>query len=471
MHDFDDMTPRTVSRRPNNAVSNSSASKPEPASTQLGRSSRSVSSPKLSRHVDVRQGQHNNHNHSSQQQQYSSPSTARSDIARKNPPQKQPRQYSRGKQNNSNQRPHAMSEPLLQKHDGDTSNDDQKLVAVATPTKKSPKSSRRHNGSSTSSKQQQQPKVTLLTKAASEGEQQTLLAKFAAPTASNSNSGRPVAKRNRRRQGSPPRVDNDLSPSHPAAPSSPTQPAAMHSASVPAKPHYSQQQQQQMRTPTRRPHKQQAGATTQPHPLSGPVTIYSPTPRAAYPAAPAAYGGAPPPRGGSPAINKSNHYAGASFNNSPAPSTLPLPPSFLTTTAASPSMPSPAAVSGRSSSSITRDEDVFGVAPSGPISPEQLFVRRPAGTQVNAASALSERSRQLEDMLLRGNVIHHQQPATAADSGSNHHSYSSVDLTQPATELSAMFQKLRLIKEMSQNRPATVSPVPSNRVLASAYNA
>ncbi|KAJ1990628.1 hypothetical protein GGI25_004111 [Coemansia spiralis] len=132
--------------------------------------------------------------------------------------------------------------------------------------------------------------------------------------------------------------------------------------------------------------------------------VLSPAPRMGQPAV---FG--TPPRVRSPP--KSNHYAGASFNNSPAPSSLPLPP-FLT----------------------SPTKGGFG--------------------QVNMA--LDERSRQLENML--GGLA---QPANR----------SSVDLTQPATDVASMFQKLRLIKEMHP-RPATVAPI-NNQIqqLAPVYNA
>ncbi|KAJ1966504.1 hypothetical protein GGI12_000002 [Dipsacomyces acuminosporus] len=467
------MSTRSVSRRSNSNSGNgcSSLSKPEHAASHAGHFSSHSSAPKSPRHSSGRQGQHNSN-------------SSRNDIARKNASQKQPRQFIKGKQSNSNQRPQTKPD-FLKAFEEDANNDSLSQQLAATPTKKSPKSARKHNSPPNKQQQQQQPKVTLLTKSASESEQQSLLAKFAAPSASDKPAtSRPVAKRSRRRQASPPRLDDDPG-LHPVS-SSPIQPAALHSA-PPASNKASYQQQQQVHTPTRRPPKQQqAGAGSQTRPLSGPIGgIYSPTPRAAHPATPVSSHAVALPRVGSPAVNKSNHYAGASFNNSPAPSTLPLPPSFLT--AASPTMALPTAANAQGSAIITRDEDVFGVAPSGPVSPEQLFVRRPAIHQTNAASALSERSRQLEDMLLRGNVIHQAAavgangpPATAAAAATSPvatatagtiHSYSSVDLTQPATELSAMFQKLRLIKEMSQTRPATVSPVSSNRVLASAYNA
>ncbi|KAJ1839097.1 hypothetical protein LPJ73_006874 [Coemansia sp. RSA 2703] len=149
---------------------------------------------------------------------------------------------------------------------------------------------------------------------------------------------------------------------------------------------------------------------------------------------------------GSPSNGRSsNHYAGASFNNSPAPNTLPLPPSFLT---------SPTTVSPTHSSApvMHGDEDVFGMG----MGVRSHFQRQsvpsfplPSG---NVHAALDERARQLESML---GVSHVQSPPMMGQLASQ----SAVDLTQTGTDVASMFQKLRLIKEMSQQRAATVSPV------------
>ncbi|KAJ2884284.1 hypothetical protein H4R27_002197 [Coemansia aciculifera] len=333
------------------------------------------------------------------------------DTTTRNPPsQKHTRQSNRGKQN-SNQRSAATS--------ADESATDSQAT-LATPTKKPAKGAR---------KQAKQPlKVSLLTRAAPEGEQQELLARFASPSQTPAlpqapASGRSSGKRNRRPQDSPPRTTDD---------------------SV-------------VRTPTRRPNKQQF----QPSPqqpqtrtaagVSGPATIYSPTPRVGH--AMTTPHSVVPGRGGSPSGgNRSNHYAGASFNNSPAPGTLPLPPSFLISPSSAASPPPSFQVptlasspsSNRNSAVYMRDDDVFAMAASAPVSADRILRQQHSLSPVNAV--LSERSRQLEHMLAIGGARPNNFSAT-------------LDLAQPATDMASMFQKLRLIKEMSQNRPATVEPV------------
>ncbi|KAJ2077154.1 hypothetical protein H4R24_005301 [Coemansia sp. RSA 988] len=246
-----------------------------------------------------------------------------------------------------------------------------------------------------------QKKVVLLTRDASDGEQQSLLARLA-PDPPPSSSGRQGAgggysspgTGKRGRQTSP--VTED-----------------MHN-------------NQQMHTPTRKQQQQ---------PTQG--VLYSPTPRRAT--------GSGPTRGGSPGGSaKSNHYAGASFNNSPAPNTLPLPPSFLTT----PTKNTPR----RSTPLAMRDEDVFGT----PVSPDNSRHHPPPSLVV---PAIDERTRHLQSMLdpathamLRPPPIM-QQP---------YHSHSAVNLAhQQDSDMESMFQKLRLAMDLAQKRPATVNPVTS----------
>ncbi|KAJ1958625.1 hypothetical protein EC988_000200 [Linderina pennispora] len=413
------MTPRSVSRRSNSTASNA-VSKSDAGSGGFSHHS----SPRPSRHSSLRQthqahpqqNSYNNHHH---QQQTSS---ARNEYARKNAVtqkhQSQRHSSKSGKQNNSNQRPHARSDAAQSKSEDEQQQQQQQQQTV--PNKKS-------GGRGSRKQNKQHGKVTLLTKSASEGEQQAMLSKFAEGQ----------SKRSRRRQASPPRDEDDSvfpqPPAHHGSASVP--PGKMQSRSPPRRGHNKQQQQQQQQHAV----------------VSGLATIYSPTPQVPS-VAPFGSGQSPPSsygihRGGSPSsINKSNHYAGASFNNSPAPNTLPLPPMFLTS-----SSPPQSTVMA-----AVRDDDVFGASRNAHVRPEQLLVRRPEAQVANVA--LSERSRQLEDMLVRGNIIH------------NNNSHSAVDLTQPAADLSAMFQKLRLIKEMSQNRAATVSPMP-NGTLTPSYHA
>ncbi|KAJ2854438.1 hypothetical protein J3B02_000990 [Coemansia erecta] len=261
----------------------------------------------------------------------------------------------------------------------------------------------------------------------------------------------------------------------------------------PVHPQQQQAQQQQQRTPTRRPTNASASAGRQ-RPLSGSnlSTIFSPTPRTAHYQQPQqqqqqqqslASGTVIPSYSGSPAASKSNHYAGASFNNSPAPNTLPLPRVFMNSSPSS--SVSPPAVAA------ARDEDVFGMSvPSGPMSPDQLLAQQrqymqyqsqrqsmPSfpllqGNGANVNAALDERSRQLESMMLFGNaqqLVHSKSPPPSAQQQQhimiNHFgSQSAVDLSQSASDMTSMFQKLRLIKEIAQNRASTVSPLPANSV-------
>ncbi|KAJ2705553.1 hypothetical protein FB645_002342 [Coemansia sp. IMI 203386] len=396
-------------------------------------------------------------------------SASKKDNDRRSQSQKHQRQTNRGKQNNSNQRPSTdAADPAAVQSRSDEDVDVNALLS--TPTKKPARNSRKQK--------QQQQKIVLLTRDAPESEQQALLAKLSASASSpasapgNASSNRTPNKRsNRRRQATPPRADES---------------AIVSSYSVPSLPAHAQQTQQQQRTPTRRPANASVSAGRQ-RPLSGSnlSTIYSPTPRMGHYQQPqpqpqqqqqslASVAGVPGFVGGSPAVSKSNHYAGCSFNNSPAPNTLPLPRVFMT----SPSSVSPQAT--------VRDEDVFSVpVPSGPMSPDQLLAQQRQYTQYqqqrqsmplfpvlqgnNVNAALDERSRQLEGMMLFGNAQHLVQskspPPQQQHVMLNHFgSQSSVDLSQSASDMTSMFQKLRLIKEIAQNRASTVSPLPASSV-------
>ncbi|KAJ2684935.1 hypothetical protein IWW39_004602 [Coemansia spiralis] len=390
--------------------------------------SASFSSPKLSQPPvpSPSSSRHSNGHHGQQ-------GRGKDGAARNPPSHKHTRQSNRGKQNNSNQRSAATSAD-------DESATDSQATLLSTPTKKPGRAARKQ-----AKLQQAPPKIALLTRTAPEGEQQDLLARFASPQTPvqvpATMGGRSSGKRNRRPQDSPPRSDDAV-----------------------------------VRTPSRRPNKQQF----QPNPQQqsqartvsgGPATIYSPTPRAGHVVA------SPhtvvPGRGGSPGVNRLNHYAGASFNNSPAPATLPLPPSFLISpsSASSPPpsfhvpvlahSPSPSApVSNRNSSLFVRDEDVFDMAVSAPVSADRILSQQQQQSMSyhNQVSAvLSERSRQLEHMLASGGARPNQHL--------NHGGLSDMlDLAQPATDMTSMFQKLRLMKEMSQNRPATVEPMAHHQL-------
>ncbi|KAJ1813316.1 hypothetical protein LPJ56_005206 [Coemansia sp. RSA 2599] len=422
----------------------------------------------------------NNNNNSYRNNNNSKNGGPKKDSARRSQSQKHQRQTNRGKQNNSNQRPSTdAAEPAPAPTPAQTRSDEDADVSVllSTPTKKPSRNSR---------KQKQQQKIVLLTRDAPESEQQALLAKLSASASSPasapnaaSSTRTPNKRSNRRRQATPPRADENT---------------IVSSYSVPSLPAHAQQaqQQQQQRTPTRRPANASSAGAGRQRPLSGSnlSTIYSPTPRMGhYQQQPpqqqqqqslASVVGVPVFNSGSPAVSKSNHYAGASFNNSPAPNTLPLPRVFMT----SPSSVSPPAVAATAN---VRDEDVFGMAvPSGPMSPDQLLAQQRQYTQyqsprqsmpsfpllqgANVNAALDERSRQLESMMLFGNaqqLVHskspppHQQHHVMA---SHYGSQSAVDLSQSASDMTTMFQKLRLIKEIAQNRASTVSPLPVNSV-------
>ncbi|KAJ1904120.1 hypothetical protein LPJ81_002684, partial [Coemansia sp. IMI 209127] len=286
------------------------------------------------------------------------------------------------------------------------------------------------------------------------------------PSADNdSKSSKAAKQRSRRRQPSPPYIGNN-GDDVVLFPSASQSTAGNH----------------QQRSPDHRLSKQQQ----QQRPASTPGGAFAPPPRmpngnGTMPASTVsmpAFGS--PSRVRSPlSASKSNHYAGASFNNSPAPSSLPMPPSFLA---------SPTKSSARTS--VTRDEDVFGTLDAVATNPERrmmgnsgyqqmahpqsLAMQPPpafayhqvaapsfGGDWVNAA--LSERSRQLESMLASngGTVVYqqHQQADPAAVVAGMHGSHSSVDLSHVGGDMASMTQKLRLIREMASNRPATVSPI------------
>ncbi|KAJ2491502.1 hypothetical protein IWW37_002277 [Coemansia sp. RSA 2050] len=391
--------------------------------------SASFSSPKLSQPPvsSPSSSRHNNGHHGQQ-------GRGKDGAARNPPSHKHTRQSNRGKQNNSNQRSAVTSAD-------DESATDSQATLLSTPTKKPGRAARRQ-----AKLQQAPPKIALLMRTAPEGEQQDLLARFANPQTPAqvpaTVGGRSSGKRNRRPQDSPPRCDDGAV----------------------------------VRTPNRRPNKLQFQPNSQQQSQArtasgGPTTIYSPTPRAGH--VMASPHGIVPGRGSSPGINRSNHYAGASFNNSPAPATLPLPPSFLispsSTSSPPPSFqvsaptysPSPSApTSSRNSALFVRDEDVFAMAASTPVSADRILSQQQQQfmsyhTQVNAV--LSERSRQLEHMLANGGARPNQHLNANGLSDT-------LDLAQPATDMASMFQKLRLIKEMSQNRPATVEPVAHHQL-------
>ncbi|KAJ2795813.1 hypothetical protein H4R21_004964 [Coemansia helicoidea] len=191
----------------------------------------------------------------------------------------------------------------------------------------------------------------------------------------------------------------------------------------------------------------------------GPGVVFSPTPRKAHGDHVAAMQSSSP---------KAVHYAGASFNNSPAANTLPLPPSFLTTPTKSP----PAGRAG-----VVCDDDVFGVSP-----------RR---------MTLGEREQQLESIV--GPYRVPPPPLQFAGTGGSHslpqamgppsmglvpppqrgfhgsHSVASLD-QQPDGGVASIFQKLRLAMDLPQRRPATVAPMPGavppgHHYFAPAYHA
>ncbi|KAJ1893499.1 hypothetical protein LPJ66_005717 [Kickxella alabastrina] len=385
----------------------------------------------------------------------------RKDNGRRNQPQKQQKQGNRGKQNNSDQRTNTE----------DIKSEDESQAVSKRPGK----------GNAARNNNKQQAKIVILNRNAPLSEQQALLDKLAVPTPPSSappvvqNVRTPSKRGNRRRNNSPPHEDEAIISSY----SMPSVPAPALAAA--------------QRTPPRRPNNNTNNNHTntrqQQQVLAGinlnMSTIYSPTPRGGANQAMPTGGpmASTPTRGGGSPSTKSNHYAGASFNNSPAPNTLPLPSSFRSPTSAlnlvSPSSPS-AVVGG------ARDEDVFGMGSpifinSGPMSPDQLLAQQhryahyqkqqqqqavsvfPVHGNVNVNVALSERSRQLENMLLGGDAFGH---GGMQQMGAFYESHSAVDLTQPETDMASMFQKLRLIKEMSQNRSSTVSPLPSNRAPA-----
>ncbi|KAJ2821889.1 hypothetical protein GGI24_004090 [Coemansia furcata] len=383
--------------------------------------SATFSSPKMSQPATTTASPNTSRHNNGHQQQ-----ARGKDSAARNPPsQRHARQSNRGKQNNSNQRSAATS--------ADESATDSQATLAITPTKKPGRSARKQ--AKQQQQQQQQPgKIALLTRTAPEGEQQDLLARFAAssPPAQPPAGSRSSGKRNRRPQDSPPRTADDV-----------------------------------VRTPTRRPNKQQFQPSPQ-QARAAPTTIYSPTPRRAHVTSPHAAASASaavavvPGRGGGSPM-RSNHYAGASFNNSPAPATLPLPPSFLISPSSAASPPpsfhvpavggsSPSApVSKRNSGVYVRDDDVFAMAASVPVSADRIVSQQQQQqlhSPVNAA--LSERSRQLEHMLAIGSG-----GGGARQQGQRGFS-STLDLAQP-TDMASMFQKLRLIKEMSQNRAAVAA--------------
>ncbi|KAJ1793039.1 hypothetical protein IW139_001867 [Coemansia sp. RSA 353] len=305
-------------------------------------------------------------------------------------PQKHLRQPNPGKQD-SEQR----AEPKSDEDD-----------TVALPTKKTPKSARK------------QRNVFLMTR---DGEDTKLrpLAQSAFSPSEPASSTPKKRGRNRRRQQSPPTPDEPVEPV------------------------------EVMRTPTRRAN------TRQFRPMSTPAStalpVHEPTPIAHHTASLPALGPTPV-RYASPS-GRHGHYAGASFNNSPAASTLPLPPSFLTSPTKSQTSPLNSVRTG-----IVRDEDVFGVSPP-------QFMQMGHAQYMPVAGALNERARHLDAMLATAPPFQQQQQFMHPGHHVHHmHSYSAVDLTQ-STDMSAMLHKLRLAMNLNE-RPATVSPLTSAQVNA-----
>ncbi|KAJ1728447.1 hypothetical protein LPJ61_004028 [Coemansia biformis] len=143
-------------------------------------------------------------------------------------------------------------------------------------------------------------------------------------------------------------------------------------------------------------------------------------------------------QGGSP---KAAHYAGASFNNSPAANTLPLPPSFLTTPTKSP-------LAGRAG--IACDEDVFGLSP----------VRMTLGERERQLESIVGPYRVPQPQFERAAGLHHMPQSLPPPPQFGYHgSHSVADLSQPDAGVASIFQKLRLAMDLSQKRPATVAPV------------
>ncbi|KAJ2615957.1 hypothetical protein H4S08_000992 [Coemansia sp. RSA 1365] len=246
-----------------------------------------------------------------------------------------------------------------------------------------------------------QKKIVLLTRDASDGEQQSLLARLAPDPPPPSSSRRGAAGGN---------------------PSPGTGKRGRQTSPVVEEVHNNQR----MHTPTPKQQQQQTAQSV----------LYSPTPRRA---------GSGPMRGGSPGGSaRSNHYAGASFNNSPAPNTLPLPPSFLTT---------PTKSTPRREALVMRDEDVFGM-PGGT---EYSMHHPPPGL---VAPALDERTRHLQSMLDPATHAMLRPPPVMQQP----YSHSAVDLSHQHpqdSDMESMFQKLRLAMDLAQKRPATVNPVTS----------
>ncbi|KAJ2244984.1 hypothetical protein GGH98_004676, partial [Coemansia sp. RSA 454] len=295
-------------------------------------------------------------------------------------PQKHLRQPNPGKQD-SEQR----AEPKSDEDD-----------TIALPTKKTPKSARK------------QRNVFLMTR---DGEDTKLrpLAQSAFSPSEPASSTPKKRGRNRRRQQSPPTPDEPVEPV------------------------------EVMRTPTRRAN------TRQFRPMSTPAStalpVHEPTPIAHHTASLPALGPTPV-RYASPS-GRHGHYAGASFNNSPAASTLPLPPSFLTSPTKSQTSPLNSVRTG-----IVRDEDVFGVSPP-------QFMQMGHAQYMPVAGALNERARHLDAMLATAPPFQQQQQFMHPGHHVHHmHSYSAVDLTQ-STDMSAMLHKLRLAMNLNE-RPATV---------------
>ncbi|KAJ2555903.1 hypothetical protein EV175_002164 [Coemansia sp. RSA 1933] len=388
-----------------------------------------------------------------QQQQQRKPRNAHK-TSNQEPQHRLRNSASRGKLNNSDQR-NQLSE-------NDESGSQQPGEGSLTPTKGG-----RHRGSRGGRGKQKQ---------------QDMSAKAPPSVDNSSRTSKPAKQRNRRRQPPSSYLDNNgdddndvvlLPSSSPGAVSNPQQRTPDRRMSKPR-----QQQQQQ------RPASTPGGAFEPPTRMNnGNEALTSST--VSMPV----FGS--PSRVRSPISgSRSNHYAGASFNNSPAPSSLPMPPSFL----ASPTKAS-------TKTSITRDEDVFGPPGAAATIPEHRlagnsghqhhpslglpppppafahnYAAAPSYGNGSVNAALSERSRQLESMLASngGTVVYQQMPSAALAVAGMHNSHSSVDLTHMGGDMASVVQKLRHVRELASNRPATVSPIASTNQtnqLASVYNA
>ncbi|KAJ2718620.1 hypothetical protein GGI07_005671 [Coemansia sp. Benny D115] len=338
--------------------------------------------------------------HLNQRRSSSALSLSRPDsLASMHTPPKQPH---RGKQQRGQGSKPVLKQqtprPKQQPSRGKQNNSNQRKEVEASDEEEAHSSKSRRRKSA-----KQQP--VLLTRQTPEHEKQALLAELAAPERPSKGDRQAAKKRNRRRHTEPPLEDEAIVYSPPASRTTPRR-----------------QQQQQARQP---------------------VVMHAPKAMHPWTAPLGAPGhGSAPARLGSPA-RSGGHYAGASFANSPAANTLPLPSSFM----ASPTKVTPP---------VRMDA----------LSPTQLH-QQPVyhGTSVPVQVSLSERSRQLESML-RGSLAIPVTPPAQNYDGGYAASRSTIDLGA-TNDMAAMFQKLRLIRNLSQTRPATVAPTLSTGLLGS----